>query len=176
VLMLVSAFAVPSYAKAVDITPPVISLVGGPVSAAQGQYNEPGYSATDDVDGDITSNVAVTGLGTDVGTYNVAYNVFDSALNAAITQFRSVSIYANGFASPCVVNNTCPCPISADPISGDRPAWKACVMKNYPKLSDGSTIVCRLTPTLPWEAPKCAKDQEGFGEMVIHPDGIETLR
>lgn len=166
----VAAFAAP------DVTAPVINLFGGSVSVPQGTYSEPGYSANDDTDGNITSNVSVGGLGSAPGNYTLSYNVSDAAGNPAITQTRSVQIYANGIANPCTGNGTCPCPAGVDPILGNAVAWKACAIANYPKLADGSTLVCRLKPLQPGEHVQCAADQAGFGEMVIAKDGTETFR
>jgi len=66
-------------------------------------YYEPGYSAIDNCDGDITSNVTVSG-GVDtskVGTYKIYYQVTDSS-NNTVTQERTVVVrkklnsYGNG--------------------------------------------------------------------------------
>lgn len=170
-----AAVAGPAIAFAADVTPPVITLFGGSVTVAQGDYSDPGYSATDDTDGNITSSVIVSGLGTTPGNYTLNYNVSDSSGNAAVTQHRSVSIYANGMANPCIVNNTCPCPMNTDPLYGDRSAWKSCVMQKYPKFGDGSTHVCRLTPVAMGEAPKCAADQNGYTNLRIDETGTETV-
>lgn len=165
-----AAFAAP------DTTPPVITLFGGSVSALQGNYQEPGYSALDNVDGDITLNVFVSGLGDLPGDYTLSYNVSDAAGNPAATETRSVNIYGGGVANPCVTNGTCPCPINTDSITGDHSAWKSCAMLRYPKLSNGSTLVCRLAPVMPGQALKCAIEQAGFGEETISPEGIELIR
>lgn len=165
-----------SVLAAPDVMPPVITLFGGSVSVPQGTYSEPGYSAIDNVDGNITSNVSVGGLGSAPGNYTLSYNVSDAAGNPATTQTRSVQIYANGIANPCTGNGTCPCPAGVDPILGNAAAWKLCAIANYPKLADGSTLVCRLKPLQPGEHIQCAADQAGFGEMVIAKDGTETFR
>lgn len=84
-----------------DTEPPVITLNGAnPYTILQGQpYSEPvtpGYSATDDVDGDLTASVSVDN-GVDINTpdtYEVKYNVSDSAGNAAVEQIRTVIVSA----------------------------------------------------------------------------------
>lgn len=68
-----------------DTTPPEITLLGeNPMTVVQGRpYVEPGYTATDDVDGDVTGQVQVTG-GVDtaqVGTYRLQYTAVDAAGN-----------------------------------------------------------------------------------------------
>ena len=79
-----------------DVTPPVISLSGyNPAYVnLDSVYVEPGYTATDDVDGDITSKVEVTGT-LDVhkeGSYILYYNVSDNAGNMAIQKEREVKV------------------------------------------------------------------------------------
>lgn len=81
-----------------DTTPPQITLLPpNPLTMTVGSpWVEPGFSAQDDVDGDITSKVAVTGtINTNAaGTYYVYYNVRDAAGNAAETKSRTVVVAA----------------------------------------------------------------------------------
>ena len=88
-----------------DMTPPVITLKGGSeVWVAKGTaYAEPGYAATDNIDGNVTGMVVVTGtVDTNVeGTYVLHYDITDRAGNAAITQNRTVTVVA-GDASPVI--------------------------------------------------------------------------
>lgn len=70
--------------KVVDTTKPEITLQGNEVTIYQNDtYNEPGYTATDNYDKDITSKVKVTNNidNTKVGTYEVTYSVNDSSKN-----------------------------------------------------------------------------------------------
>ncbi|HNT87126.1 MAG TPA: DUF5011 domain-containing protein [Candidatus Hydrogenedentes bacterium] len=71
----------------IDYEPPVITLLGGEIVAVEQYqpYIEPGYTAVDDVDGDITGWVEVEGaVDTAVlGDYELTYRVSDSAGNAA---------------------------------------------------------------------------------------------
>ena len=81
-----------------DTEAPTITLNGAnPYTILQGQpYSEPGYSAIDNVDGDLTASVSVNN-GVDVntpGNYEVKYNVSDAAGNAAVEQIRSVIVGA----------------------------------------------------------------------------------
>lgn len=83
--------------SAPDTVKPIITLNGSsPVNLEQGDtYNELGASATDDVDGNISSNVVVGGdtVNTNVvGTYVVTYNVSDAAGNAADEVTRTVNV------------------------------------------------------------------------------------
>ena len=70
--------------KVVDTTKPKITLQGNEVTIYQNDtYNEPGYTATDNYDKDITSKVKVTNNidNTKAGTYEVTYSVNDSSKN-----------------------------------------------------------------------------------------------
>ena len=79
-----------------DTIPPVITLHGlhGMTIPRNYAYVEPGYTATDDVDGDIAHKVTITGsINTAfVGTYTLYYDITDSAGNAAIQQIRTITV------------------------------------------------------------------------------------
>ena len=80
----------------VDETPPVIALSGSAnmTVSVGATYTDPGYTATDNYDGDITGSVVVTGTvdATALGTYTIRYDVSDSSGNAAPTQTRTVHV------------------------------------------------------------------------------------
>ena len=70
--------------KVVDTTKPEISLQGNEVTIYQNDtYNEPGYTANDNYDKDITNKVKTTNNidNTKTGTYEVTYSVEDSSKN-----------------------------------------------------------------------------------------------
>ena len=79
----------------VDTTPPVITLVGAAeVQLTKGAtYTEPGYTAADNMDGNVTGRVVVTGSvdADTLGTYTVSYEIKDGAGNAA-TEVRTVTV------------------------------------------------------------------------------------
>ncbi|MEY8849392.1 immunoglobulin-like domain-containing protein [Psychroserpens sp. XS_ASV72] len=79
-----------------DTTPPVIVLNGASVInlLVGDTYNEQGATATDNLDGDLTSSIIIGGsVNTSVaGTYSVTYNVSDSAGNAAAEVIRTVNV------------------------------------------------------------------------------------
>ena len=78
-----------------DTTKPVISLTGGTTELFVGEiYTAPTVTASDDVDGDITSSVVVNGAVNPnvVGTYTVTYNVSDTAGNQADTVTHIVTV------------------------------------------------------------------------------------
>ncbi|MCD4761779.1 DUF5011 domain-containing protein [bacterium] len=81
----------------IDTTPPVITLLGDPVMnlIIGDAYIEPGATAEDDVDGDITGSIIIAGdtvntLAT--GTYLITYNVSDAAGNNAPELVRTVNV------------------------------------------------------------------------------------
>lgn len=82
--------------KEKDVTAPVITLLGSnPVAAEKGQpYVDAGASASDDVDGDISSRIVVTNPvdPNTEGTYIVRYNVTDDAGNKAAEVTRTVNV------------------------------------------------------------------------------------
>jgi len=79
-----------------DTTAPTITLKGAnPQFVDKGTaYVDPGYTADDDVDGDISNDVKVSGT-VDVnteGTYKLKYNVSDKAGNNADEKSRTVKV------------------------------------------------------------------------------------
>ncbi|NRA91506.1 MAG: DUF5011 domain-containing protein, partial [Psychroserpens sp.] len=84
-------------AAGADTEAPVITLNGGSVVNVNqgGTYNELGATATDNVDGDLTSSIVIGGDTVDantLGTYVVTYNVSDAAGNAAVEVTRTVNV------------------------------------------------------------------------------------
>jgi proteasome assembly chaperone (PAC2) family protein len=80
-----------------DTVPPVITLNGASsVSLNVGEaYTELGATATDNVDGDITSNIVIGGDTVDtntVGTYVITYNVSDAVGNSATEVIRTITV------------------------------------------------------------------------------------
>ena len=80
-----------------DTVPPVITLNGASsVSLNVGEvYTELGANATDNVDGDITSNIVIGGDTVDtntVGTYVITYNVSDASGNVATEVIRTITV------------------------------------------------------------------------------------
>lgn len=79
-----------------DKTAPVITLIGeATMRLTVGQiFTDPGVTAIDDVDGDITGKVEVAGkVDTNTpGTYVITYNVKDAAGNAAVGVTRTITV------------------------------------------------------------------------------------
>ncbi|GLR19451.1 hypothetical protein GCM10007940_40670 [Portibacter lacus] len=82
-----------------DSEAPVITLLGdNPLDFIVGEtYVEPGATALDNIDGDISGNIVIDISALDmntIGSYMVTYNVSDAALNAAIQVSRTVNVSA----------------------------------------------------------------------------------
>jgi hypothetical protein len=80
-----------------DTSPPTIQLTDdNPQTINHGvDYTELGATAQDNVDGDISANISIDSSAVDtntIGSYDVTYDVADSAGNAAATQTRIVSV------------------------------------------------------------------------------------
>jgi subtilisin-like proprotein convertase family protein len=79
-----------------DTNIPVITLIGSnPLTLEKGNtFVDPGVTATDNIDGDITASVTRTGTVSSnvVGTYVLNYNVADSAGNNAVMVARQVNV------------------------------------------------------------------------------------
>ncbi|WP_204344411.1 immunoglobulin-like domain-containing protein [Psychroserpens algicola] len=79
-----------------DTTAPVITLNGAStINLEVGDtYNELGATATDNVDGDLTSSIVITGTvnTNSAGTYTRYYNVSDAAGNSATQRTRTVIV------------------------------------------------------------------------------------
>lgn len=73
-----------------DVVLPVITLNGGNniVWSVGKDFQDPGFTASDDVDGDITANVTVRGSvdGKKEGTYTLIYDVSDSSANLCMIE------------------------------------------------------------------------------------------
>jgi cytochrome c peroxidase len=79
-----------------DTTRPVIRLNGATNELiSQGAaYRDPGATASDNVDGDISNRIVVSGSvnTNNPGTYTLRYNVSDVAGNAAVTVSRTITV------------------------------------------------------------------------------------
>lgn len=82
-----------------DATAPVITLFGeNPLYLLVNEsFVDPGFTAIDDADGDLTEEVAVTGSVTagELGVYTLKYNVSDRSHNAAVEVTRQVHVVSN---------------------------------------------------------------------------------
>ena len=92
--------------SSVDFTPPVITLLGqSEITIFTGTiFNDPGATATDNVDGDISGNIVTTGLvnSDSAGTYSLFYNVADSTGNKASEVSRIVNVIDSDTLAPVI--------------------------------------------------------------------------
>ena len=93
----------------IDVLAPTITITGSNPSIVSGggSYSDAGASATDDVDGNVTSRIITTGTVNPnvLGTYYVTYNVTDTAGNNA-TATRTINVIDN--IAPTVLLATVP--------------------------------------------------------------------
>ena len=121
-----------------DTTPPVLTLLGNAViTINEGEtYIEPGFTAIDDVDGDITHLVTVSGevATAFAGRYTLTYTVFDQAGNTA-TATRVVE----------VLPVTAPPPVQVPPVIsqiGSNPIILH--LGGSPYIEQGAVATCNV--------------------------------
>ena len=110
-----------------DITAPNLELVGESeiLLGLRSVYQDPGASAIDNWDGDIGSSVVVSGVvdTSQVGEYELRYNVSDAAGNEAVEVVRKVVVDAFGPANKSGVSSVILASVVAEGIllePGDR--------------------------------------------------------
>ncbi|MEK7585736.1 MAG: immunoglobulin-like domain-containing protein [Patescibacteria group bacterium] len=83
-----------------DVTAPIITLIGDTTESINvgSDYIEKGATATDDIDGDITSKIVITGNvdTSKVGSYDILFDVSDLLGNKANTVTRTVNVINSG--------------------------------------------------------------------------------
>jgi hypothetical protein len=83
-----------------DTIPPVIVLRGSMDTSVKvgNSFVDPGYTASDNIDGNVTANIIVSGSVNTaaVGTYTLTYTVSDKAGNNAVPQTRIVRVLKQG--------------------------------------------------------------------------------
>lgn len=89
-------FEIKRTVKVGDFEAPVLTLktLSNPYIKIGSGFSDPGYTATDNVDGDITAKVKVNGVvdTNKTGTYTLTYTVSDNAGNST-TQSRTIYVY-----------------------------------------------------------------------------------
>lgn len=94
------------FVDVVDTTLPIITMIGTDMNLEVGAtFTDPGATAQDNYDGDISTDIVVSGVVdvNTVGTYLINYDVSDSSLNAATTVTRTVTITAVQTNNPPVI-------------------------------------------------------------------------
>ncbi len=96
----VGYYALGSCPSGPDTVAPVMTLLGDAAMSVSlnGSFVDPGVTATDDQDGDISASVSVSGsVNTSVlGSYTLTYNVSDQTGNSAISISRTVNVVEGG--------------------------------------------------------------------------------
>jgi len=115
-LLLADSFNHRIRAIVIDLTPPVLTLLGStPITVeASLNYLDAGATAIDVVDGDISSQIVVVNpvQSTVPSTYTLSYNVSDAAGNAAPQITRDVTII-DTTAPDLILNGSNPMPLEA---------------------------------------------------------------
>ncbi len=103
-----------------DSTPPIITLLGSNIILeVEDAYVEPGYTASDNKDGNITSNVSVSSnVNTFIpGSYTITYSVSDTAANSTFAT-RTVDVIQT--ETDCtLVGSGGTCDVITSPIATD---------------------------------------------------------
>jgi len=143
-----------------DVTKPVITLTSGTDTITAGDtWVDAGATASDNVDGDITANIVVTGSvdDTTVGTYYKYYNVSDAAGNAADQVTRTVTV--NHDVTPDVPD------LGADTTGAEPSAY---VTRSF--------VTSGITTAIDWTATGTAEvslsSGSGFGASVNAGNGV----
>ena len=93
----------------IDDIAPIITLTGDSEITLElgSEYIEAGASAIDNVDGDLTDVIFITGSvdSNTAGTYTISYNVSDSSGNAANTVSRTIVVNAESESGSGFTNN-----------------------------------------------------------------------
>lgn len=133
-----------------DTTRPVITRLGvSPVNVVIGNiYTDAGATATDNVDGNITSKIVTVNpvSTTTLGTYTITYNVSDAAGNAALQVTRTVNVVATSTPSPSPSPSATPSPGQRINISGRVTAISSTSLTVLTE-NQGSRIVDLATST-----------------------------
>ena len=92
-----------------DSIKPVINLIGEAIviTDVDGEYNDQGAKAIDNIDGDISSRIVVNNSVDEsrIGSYSVIYNVSDLSGNSADSVSRIVNVVSNDTDSDGVINS-----------------------------------------------------------------------
>jgi len=93
-----------------DTTAPTLTLLGSQqlTLEAGSAFSDAGATASDNIDGDISGNIVVTGSVNSAvpGSYTLNYNVSDAAGNAAVSVTRIVTVVDRLTVGPVVLNDT----------------------------------------------------------------------
>ena len=136
--------------KNIDRVKPVITLIGDAVMRLPlgSAFKEPGYTATDDVSGDITGDVVISGDVVDTGkpgTYTILYDVSDEAGNAADQVQRTVIVYASSSGSGGGGPDLLPNQWIVYAGEAKTIRWKDELILSFPAGAAGETLIITIS-------------------------------
>ena len=148
----------------VDEDQPIITLNGdATIYLLKGQsYVEPGYSAYDDVDHDLTDRVVVTGSvdTSTLGTYELHYNVKDNSNNAAPQKTRTVHVVSSDLSALSV---------GTDGLTPEfQPDKQAYTLKVPSQVKDLNITATAADPTATVTINGVAKGHGGTQPVALH--------
>ena len=154
-------------ASPVDTTAPVITLKGDNPQTVNlnDAYTEAGATAVDDVDGDISGSIVidVSNVKTDtIGSYDVTYNVADSAGNEAETIIRVISVVDPNAS----VTKTSVLTSIVDTI----------VIPNYKNLSDSASSFAQVDGPLASYCDSLGTDSEDEAYMAAKNSWLDLMQ
>ena len=132
----------------VDTTKPVITLEGDAemtLEALESTYTEPGATATDNYDGDITESIVISGsVNKDVvGDYTIRYNVTDANGNAADEVTRTIHVVDTTKPTIALDNNN----VYSMEVFGQIPEFNATAIDSYDGLIN-VVVTNNINPTV----------------------------
>lgn len=149
-----------------DVTAPKIVLTGSATQViifkSATTYVEPGYTATDETDGDITANVTIEGTVdlNSVGSYPIVYTVTDKAGNT-VSITRTVIVDANplfvGSFSHVDVIGGVTYPAAVDTLSASYTTKNKILFKRFSGFSNAAIFanLSKSAVTIPAQTYYC---------------------
>jgi hypothetical protein len=150
-----------------DTTKPTITLSGSAsMTVAQGSvFSDPGATATDNVDGNVTAKIVKSGnVNTGAtGVYTLSYDVKDAAGNAATTVTRTVTVTSSGASGGLSVGQQLNANQSLSSPSGQYKLYLQ---------SDGNVVLRNAAGAALWSSGTNGK---GGTRLVLQSDGNLVL-
>jgi len=155
--------------------PPTITLIGSStINLTVGDtFTDPGVTATDDVDGDVTLSITASGIvdTSTAGTYVITYSVTDTAGNTTEV-IRTISVSAGNSSSDKIYfeNNTCKCPQAnvGDTADINGVTYTAVDDNSIAgQIANGNVNLCT---TLVTDMSQLIKANSGFNFVLTHWD------
>lgn len=146
-----------------DTVNPVITLIGGNQTLTEGDaWADPGFTATDNADGDITNNVQVTGSVNPAvpGTYILSYYVADAVGNET-TVTRTVTVNAQVVITPMTQI------LTPENLSLDIIGEPGTTIKMFAQSNNRFSVLLKVDGV--------ALDLSVFSRLVLKLDAVTTV-